>query len=128
VKDNKGIRGGEFDDVSFSITMRATGFENSFGSISYVPQPVINGLLFFGENRLSRIPISSCLTAVPVYLTDKDIGAFGICKWKVNNRYICTNAHNQIVTLDLNDGVYLEVAASTYVASKTCLPNCSECS
>jgi hypothetical protein len=37
VKDNKGIRGGEFDDVSFSITMRATGFENSFGSISYVP-------------------------------------------------------------------------------------------
>jgi hypothetical protein len=108
--------------------MRATGFENSFGSISYVPQPVINGLLFFGENRLSRIPISSCLTAVPVYLTDKDIGAFGICKWKVNNRYICTNAHNQIVTLDLNDGVYLEVAASTYVASKTCLPNCSECS
>jgi hypothetical protein len=89
---------------------------------------VTNGLLFFGENRLNRIPISTCLTAVTVYFTDKDIGAFGICKWKVNNRYICTNAHNQIVTLDLNDGLYPEVAASTYVASKSCLPNCSECS
>ena len=41
---------------------------------------------------------------------------------------MCTNALNHIVTLDLNDTQFPEVAASTYVASEqTCQSNCSLC-
>ena len=45
----------------------------------------------------------------------------------MDHTYLCTNAPNHIVTLDLNDTVYPEVAASTYVASETCQSNCSVC-
>ena len=127
VRNNAHIRGAEFDDVNLSISMRAGPFENSDNSISYVVQPIGNGLLFFGNNRLGRdtIPTDPCLFTP--FLQDKDIGAFGICKWKVNNTYICTNALDNIVTVDLNDTVYPEPTGSTYVASRNCHTNCSVC-
>jgi hypothetical protein len=66
VRNNKDIRGAEFDDTLFTITMRAEAFKNSDSSISYATQPVANALLFFGDNRLSRAPILSdpCIVAV----------------------------------------------------------------
>jgi hypothetical protein len=124
------IRGGEFDDVNFTITMRPNAFENTDASISYKVMEVTNGLLFFGNNRLSRAPLqwSPCLRAAPVYLTDKDIGAFGICKLEVGKTYICTNAPNHIVTIDLNYTQFPNLAASTYLASEnSCGSNCSDC-
>jgi hypothetical protein len=127
VRTMNNIMGAEFDDVNFSISMRAKPFENSDDSISYVVQPIGDGVLFFGNNRLGRdtIPTDPCLFTP--FLQDKDIGAFGICKWKVNSTYICTNAPNHIVTVDLNDTVYPEATASTYKASKSCHKNCSVC-
>ena len=116
-----------FDDANFSITMRSTEFQNSEDSISYAVQPVGNGLLFFANNRLVRQPISTDICLTGVHLDDKDIGAFGICKWKVNSTYTCTNALNNIVTLDLNDTVYPAVAASTYESSTICPNNCAVC-
>jgi hypothetical protein len=57
VRNNVNIRGGEFDDANFTITMRPNAFENTDASISYKVKPVTNGLLFFGNNRLSRAPL-----------------------------------------------------------------------
>ena len=130
VRNNLNIRGGTFDHVNLTITMRPNAFEMSDASISYTPQRVKRGLLFFGKNRLSRDPIqtSNCMNRLPVYLSDKDIGAFGICKRRVNHTYVCTNAPNNFVTLNLDDTQFPEVAASTYVASvQTCDSNCSVC-
>jgi hypothetical protein len=80
VRTMNNIMGAEFDDVNFSISMRAKPFENSDASISYVVQPIGDGVLFFGNNRLGRdtIPTDPCLFTP--FLQDKDIGAFGICK------------------------------------------------
>ena len=112
--------------------MRAKAYEESKHSLSYAVHEVCNGLLFFATNKLSRDlipnPTDSCSKGVPVNISDKDIGAFGICKWKVNNTFICTNALDHIVTLDLDDTQFPESAASTFVASESCVSNCSVCS
>jgi hypothetical protein len=107
--------------------IRTNEFENYGSSISYAEHKVTNGLLFFGNNKLIReeIDMDPCLTGVELY--DKDIGSFGVCKYGVNNTYICTNAPNNIVTLDLNDGVFPGVASSTYVTTKICYNNCAVC-
>ena len=127
VRNNKDIRGAEFDDTLFTITMRAEAFKNSDSSISYATQPVANALLFFGDNRLSRAPILSDPCIVAVHQDDKDIGSFGICKLKSNNTYICTNAPGNFVTVDLDGASYPEVASSTFASSTICHSNCLLC-
>jgi hypothetical protein len=81
-RNNKEIRGGDFDDVNFSMTMRQDALEAGGACISYAVHPVANALLFFSNNKLSRRPIPTgvCMKGVPVKFYDKDIGAFGICK------------------------------------------------
>jgi hypothetical protein len=127
VRNRRVIRGAEFDDVNFSIKMRAAGFKGSDGSISYAFQPAGNAILFFAENRVSRspIPTGNCLNVGQ--LRDIDIGAFGICKWKVDNTYVCTNAPNHIVTLDLNDTALPQTLATTPNASAICNNQCAAC-
>ena len=107
--------------------MRATAFVGSKYSMSYAYRNLSDGLVFFSKNMVTRNPISNDPCLFPFQLIDKDVAAFGICKWQLSYQYICTNAPNHIVTVDLTQGANPPAASETYVASGHCTHNCSAC-